>query len=53
MRSWIYAAIAVVPFGLLVGQLYDINQWQGWALIVAGFWWREVGASLDRRLDKP
>jgi hypothetical protein len=42
MRDWIYSFIAVAPMGLLVTSIFDVTDWQTWALLTAAFWWARV-----------
>jgi hypothetical protein len=42
MRDWFYSVVAVTPMAMLVASLFDVDDWQLWALLVAGFWWVRV-----------
>ena len=47
MEKWIIAGIAVLPFSLLVGFLFNVEDWELWALIITAMWWRFIGPASD------
>lgn len=51
MRSeafkWVWAAVSSAPIALLLGYLYNLSDWQFWALLAAAAWWRKTGPLSD------
>ena len=46
--SWFLSVLAVSPLVALVLHAFDVSDWETWALIAAGFWWRILGSINDR-----
>ena len=44
MPLWI---IAPLPFGLALGAIFDVTDWELWALFLTACWWRSMGPKLN------
>ena len=47
MGKFLWAGVATLPVALLTGYLYEVNQWEFWAIFAAASWWRFVGPLSD------
>lgn len=43
VREWLIAAVAVVPFSVVLWSVFDTGDWRAWALLGTAIWWRVIG----------
>lgn len=43
LTSWLISGLAIVPIVVLLTVLFDIIDWELWALFVSALWWRILG----------
>lgn len=42
------AAVAVVPFSVVLWDVFEVSDWRAWALMGTAFWWRLIAPLQSR-----